>query len=86
MRQEHARPDGAAGVHHVDLERASDLALVEADPEGYLQAHPRRLAADEAQRLPSLFAALRAAIDSSPGKGRFALTGSASASPAAWRS
>lgn len=68
------------GFTHVDLERASDLALLEADVEGFLQAHPRRLAVDEAQRLPALFAALRAAIDASPGKGRFVLTGSASPS------
>jgi len=61
----------------VDLERPSDLALVEADLEGFLAAHGERLAIDEAQRLPEVFPALRYAIDRSKKKGRFVLTGSA---------
>jgi uncharacterized protein len=61
----------------VDLERPSDLALVEADLEGFLAAHGARLAIDEAQRLPEVFPALRYAIDRSEKKGRFVLTGSA---------
>lgn len=63
---------------HVDLERPSDLAVVEADIEGFLGAHPERLAIDEAQRVPAVFPALRHAIDQSKKKGRFVLTGSAS--------
>jgi predicted AAA+ superfamily ATPase len=43
-------------------------------------SHPRRLAIDEAQRLPELFPALRQAVDSRKGAGRFVLTGSASPS------
>lgn len=65
------------GWRHVDLERPSDLALLEADLEGFLAAHDDRLAVDEAQRLPALFPALRYAIDRSTKKGRFVLTGSA---------
>jgi len=61
----------------VALERASDLALVEADLEGFLAAHGARLAIDEAQRLPEVFPALRYAIDRSEKKRRFVLTGSA---------
>lgn len=61
----------------VDLERPSDLALLEADLEGYLAAHSERLAIDEAQRLPEVFPVLRYAIDRSKKKGRFVLTGSA---------
>jgi predicted AAA+ superfamily ATPase len=62
----------------VDLERPADFGLLSADLEGYLAANPRRLAIDEAQRMPELFPALRHAIDSGRGAGRFVLTGSAS--------
>jgi hypothetical protein len=63
---------------HLDLERPADLGLLEADLEGFLKEHPRRLAIDEAQRMPALLPALRHAIDSARGAGRFVLTGSAS--------
>jgi hypothetical protein len=63
---------------HVDLERPADAALLAADLEGFLGRYPRRLAIDEAQRLPALFPALRHAIDRAPGNGRYLLTGSAS--------
>lgn len=63
---------------HVDLERPADASVLEADLEGFFEAHPRRLAIDEAQRLPGVFPALRHVIDRVPGKGRFLLTGSAS--------
>ena len=39
-----------------------------ADLEGFLDAHPRRMVIDEAQRLPEIFPALRHAIDQ--GRGR----------------
>lgn len=65
---------------HLDLERPADLGLLESDLEGFLKAHPRRLAIDEAQRMPALFPALRHAIDSGRGAGRYVLTGSASPS------
>lgn len=63
---------------HVDLERQADLGVVEGDIEGFLEARPRRLAIDEAQRLPLLFPALRSAIDRGSGNGRYVLLGSAS--------
>jgi predicted AAA+ superfamily ATPase len=66
------------GYRHLDLERPADLGLLEADLEGFLNANPRRLAIDEAQRMPALFTALRHAIDSGRGPGRFVHTGSAS--------
>lgn len=62
----------------VDLERPADAALLRADLEGFLAARPRRLALDEAQRLPELFPALRHALDRGRGMGRYVLTGSAS--------
>ncbi|MFI5402119.1 MAG: ATP-binding protein [Planctomycetota bacterium] len=63
---------------HLDLERPADLALLSADLEGFLKAHPKDLALDEAQRLPAIFPALRHQVDRGRGKGRFLLTGSAS--------
>lgn len=63
---------------HVDLERPSNESLLQADVEGFLAANPRRLAIDEAQRMPQLFPALRHAIDQGRGSGRFVLLGSAS--------
>jgi uncharacterized protein len=66
------------GWTHIDLERPTDLAVLASDPEGYLAAHPRHLAIDEAQRWPELFSVLRHVIDNGRGKGRFLLLGSAS--------
>jgi predicted AAA+ superfamily ATPase len=68
------------GWTHLDLERPADVDILQADLEGYLRSHPRRLAIDEAQRLPDLFPALRHAVDSGRGAGRFVLTGSVSPS------
>lgn len=66
-----------AGWNFFDLERPSDLSLLEADLEGFLDAHPKRLIIDEAQRMPALFAAMRHAADKGKGRGRFVLLGSA---------
>jgi hypothetical protein len=66
------------GWTHLDLERPADLALLSSDLEGFLAEHPKRLAIDEAQRLPELFTALRYFIDRGRGKGRYVLLGSAS--------
>ena len=63
-----------------DLERPADMSQVEADLEGFLEAHPKSIIIDEAQRSPELFTALRYAIDRSKKKGRFVLLGSASPS------
>ncbi len=68
---------GFPGWRHVDLERPADHAVVSGDIEGFLAANGRRLAIDEAQRLPDLFPALRHAIDRGRGNGRFLLLGSA---------
>lgn len=63
---------------HLDLERPADLALLQADLEGFLHQNPRHVAIDEAQRFPALFPALRHFIDRGSGNGRYILTGSAS--------
>ena len=76
----HALP----GWTHLDLERPADLALLAADLEGFLEAHPRSVVIDEVQRLPEAFPVLRHMIDRSRSKGRFLLLGSAS--PALMRS
>jgi len=68
------------GWTHLDLERPADVDLLQTDLEGFLRSHPRRLAIDEAQRVPELFPALRHAVDAGKGAGRFVLTGSASPS------
>ena len=62
----------------IDLERPADLALLQADLEGFLRQHPRHVVIDEAQRLPELFTALRHFVDLSEGRGRYLLTSSAS--------
>jgi predicted AAA+ superfamily ATPase len=66
------------GWNWIDLERPLDLDTLRADVEGFLEANPRRLVVDEAQRLPELFPALRHRIDEGKGRGRFVLLGSAS--------
>ncbi len=63
---------------YVDLERQVDIRLLTSDLEGFLDANPRRLILDEAQRLPEIFPQLRHHIDRSRAKGRFVLLGSAS--------
>lgn len=72
------------GWDQLDLERAADLSLLTGDLDGYLAANPKSVVFDEAQRLPALFPALRHAIDSGRGRGRYVLLGSAS--PALLRS
>ena len=62
-----------------DLERRADHTTIARDPDTFLRLHPRRVAIDEAQQLPSLFPALRVAIDAHrQEKGRFVITGSSS--------
>ncbi len=63
---------------HLDLERPLDFNTLASDVEGFLEANPRSLVIDEAQRLPELFPALRHRIDQGRGRGRFVLLGSAS--------
>lgn len=64
----------------LDLERPADLALLQADIEGFFVEHPRHVVIDEAQRLPEIFPALRYFVDRPGGRGRYLLTGSASPS------
>ena len=70
-----ARPDACV---HLDLERPSDLAKIQS-PEAYLELHQDKLVIlDEIQRVPELFAVLRALVDADRRNGRFLVLGSAS--------
>jgi len=64
--------------HYLDLELPSDLKKLE-DPELFLRSLENDLVVlDEIQRLPSLFAVLRAIVDKKRSPGRFLILGSAS--------
>jgi len=64
---------------YFDMERLADIAAIEHDPGHFLRLYPRRIVIDESQLLPSLFPALRVAIDEERAqRGRFVITGSSS--------
>jgi predicted AAA+ superfamily ATPase len=64
---------------YVDLERPSDAAPLQADPEARLEQLGDRVVLDEAQRLPALFPVLRGLVDRRRRvNGRVVLLGSAS--------
>lgn len=52
-------------------------AVAQADPVGYVADLPERVIRDEVQRVPELFASLKAEVDRRREPGRFILTGSA---------
>ncbi|MFZ4624710.1 MAG: ATP-binding protein [Rhodoferax sp.] len=63
----------------LDLEKLTDLDAAGRDPDLFLRLNPRQVAIDECQLLPTMFAALRVAIDSQRSEpGRFVITGSSS--------
>lgn len=67
------------GWKRFDLERQADYQQVFRDPDLFLRLNPSRVAIDEGQILPSLFPALRVAIDDDrQTRGRFVVTGSSS--------
>ncbi len=62
-----------------DLERQSDYQQAARDPDLFFRLNPARVAIDEGQILPSIFPALRVAIDDDrQARGRFVVTGSSS--------
>jgi uncharacterized protein len=66
-------------ILYLDLENMNDYALLEKDPQWFLEQHIDKLVViDEVQRMLSLFPLLRALIDQKPEGGRFILLGSAS--------
>ncbi|MGB1110681.1 MAG: ATP-binding protein, partial [Gammaproteobacteria bacterium] len=62
-----------------DLEKLADHDTIARDPDLFLRLNPAQVAIDESQLLPTLFPALRVAIDSQRDvAGRFVITGSSS--------
>jgi len=59
-----------------DLEKASDNEVISRDPDLFFRLNSDKIAIDEAQLLPDVFASLRVAIDADRAKtGRFIITG-----------
>jgi hypothetical protein len=67
----------ARSMPYVTLDEATAYAAAAADPQGYLKGLGPVAAIDEVQRVPGLFRALKAAVDTDRKPGRFLLTGSA---------
>lgn len=65
-----------AGYTYLSFDDAVARAAAEADPVGFVDDLPERVIVDEVQRVPSLFVALKSAVDRRRTAGRFILTGS----------
>lgn len=62
-----------------DMEKLADHEAIARDPDLFLRLNPNHVAIDESQLLPTLFPALRMAIDNDrESRGRFVITGSSS--------
>ena len=64
---------------YVTLDTAAMRAAADDDPDGFVAGLPRPVVIDEAQRVPALATAIKAAVDADRTPGQFLLTGSASA-------
>ena len=65
------------GYAYITFDDAVQLAAAKADPVGFVADLPERVILDEVQRVPELFASLKAVVDRDRRPGRFVLTGSA---------
>ncbi|OIQ90419.1 hypothetical protein GALL_277040 [mine drainage metagenome] len=65
------------GYAYITFDDAVQLAAAKADPVGFVADLPDKVILDEVQRVPELFASLKAAVDRGRRPGRFILTGSA---------
>lgn len=65
------------GYTYITFDDEVQLAAAKADPVGFVADMPERVILDEVQRVPELFATLKAAVDRDRRPGRFILTGSA---------
>ncbi|WP_454062955.1 ATP-binding protein [Candidatus Nitrospira salsa] len=65
------------GYAYLNFDDDVARAAAEADPVGFVADLPNHVILDEVQRVPTLFAALKTAIDRKRTPGRFILTGSA---------
>lgn len=68
---------GPKGYAYFSFDDAVTLGAATTDPMGFVADLPERTILDEVQRAPSLFTALKAAVDRGRRPGRFLLTGSA---------
>ena len=66
----------ARGYRYVSFDDDVTRAAAIADPGGFIAEQPERVILDEVQRVPSLFTALKMAVDRNRLPGRFLLTGS----------
>ncbi len=67
----------AAGYTYITFDDDVQLAAATADPMGFVADLRGKVVLDEVQRVPSLFLAIKAAVDRDRTPGRFMLTGSA---------
>lgn len=65
------------GYHYVTFDDDVQLAAALSDPVGFIGDLPEKSVLDEVQRAPTLFTAIKAAVDRRRTPGRFILTGSA---------
>lgn len=64
-------------TRYVTLDTAAALAAATADPDGFVAGLERPVVIDEAQRVPALALAIKAAVDRDRRPGQFLITGSA---------
>lgn len=65
------------GRHYISLDEKAYLDLALADPQGFVDDLPEKVAIDEVQRAPELALAIKRSVDGNRKPGRFLLTGSA---------
>jgi uncharacterized protein len=66
-----------SGYAYITFDDEVQLAAAKADPVGFVTDLPNKVVLDEVQRVPELFASLKAVVDRGRRPGRFILTGSA---------
>ena len=66
-----------SGYAYTTFDDAVQLAAAQTDPVGFVADLPNKVVLDEVQRVPELFASLKAVVDRDRRPGRFILTGSA---------
>lgn len=64
-------------LRYVTLDDATILSAAADDPQGFIRGLGQRVVIDEVQKVPSLFPAIKLAVDSDRRPGQFLLTGSA---------
>ncbi len=65
------------GYHYISFDDDTQTQAAKADPIGFIHSLPELVILDEIQRVPELFTAIKASVDSNRKPGRFILTGSA---------